>query len=468
MTQGIGKQIAVLPPVKAELHLRQIPREVLRRNLVPRSNDAALEQRKCRFDRVGMDVAISIFARRMFDGFVLRPHIAKERRSGIVKSFGVAAGIVGHDDFDRPANVLLDVLRQRSRLDILRVEKPQIATTLANAKHDFFVGSAPALTPAFNATDIGLIHFHCAGKRRAFGGGHCFADAVAQVPRGLVTHANGALELIGRHSLPRLYEQEDGEEPRLQRQFRIAKNRAGSHAKLVVTGVADQDCTASVDLPATSDASWACGPTQTLQEFSTAGVIGETRHEIDQSHTSPHQKTCAGNQKKAEGESREEVGRDFAPAPRTTLLAYGFCGLFEVVRNLLLIVEQPTGSLLFAYPLCTIPLSLHPAAVLNVVPTTTRSVQSLVVPLAVAAAPDIVTAVPVSCLFPRLTGVLGLYDRAILHAIRCHHFPPALTAHLIDCDAGTHPRVSARHASSGSLLAGGNGPVDFAGLDADS
>lgn len=43
MTQGFGKQVAVLSPVKAELHLRQIPGKMLGRNLVPASDDAALK-----------------------------------------------------------------------------------------------------------------------------------------------------------------------------------------------------------------------------------------------------------------------------------------------------------------------------------------------------------------------------------------------------------------------------------------
>ena len=97
MTQGFGKQVAVLSPVKAELHLRQIPGEMLGRNFVPASHDATLQQRERRFDRVRMHVAFDVDTSRMLDGFVLRPHVAEQGGRGIVQRTRVATGIVRHN-----------------------------------------------------------------------------------------------------------------------------------------------------------------------------------------------------------------------------------------------------------------------------------------------------------------------------------------------------------------------------------
>ena len=56
MAQSIDKQIGTLPAIKAESHLVQVGLQVLGADFVPRSNDAALEQRKCGFDSIRMNV----------------------------------------------------------------------------------------------------------------------------------------------------------------------------------------------------------------------------------------------------------------------------------------------------------------------------------------------------------------------------------------------------------------------------
>jgi hypothetical protein len=40
MTQGMQEQVRALPTIEAETHLVQVGWEMLRRNLVPRSDDA--------------------------------------------------------------------------------------------------------------------------------------------------------------------------------------------------------------------------------------------------------------------------------------------------------------------------------------------------------------------------------------------------------------------------------------------
>jgi len=46
MTQSVNKQIGILATIEAERHLIQVGREMLGAYLVPRSHDAALQQRE--------------------------------------------------------------------------------------------------------------------------------------------------------------------------------------------------------------------------------------------------------------------------------------------------------------------------------------------------------------------------------------------------------------------------------------
>jgi len=62
MAQSIHEQVGVLAAIESECHLVQISRKMLRADFVPRSNDSALQQRECRFDRVGMNVPINVDA----------------------------------------------------------------------------------------------------------------------------------------------------------------------------------------------------------------------------------------------------------------------------------------------------------------------------------------------------------------------------------------------------------------------
>ena len=53
--QRVNEQIGILPAIEAECHLVQVKGEMLRADLVPRSNDAALQEREGGLDGVGRD-----------------------------------------------------------------------------------------------------------------------------------------------------------------------------------------------------------------------------------------------------------------------------------------------------------------------------------------------------------------------------------------------------------------------------
>ena len=60
MAQGVNEKISVLPAIEAELHFVQVCGKMLRADLVPRSNDAAFQQRECGFHGVRVNVAVNV------------------------------------------------------------------------------------------------------------------------------------------------------------------------------------------------------------------------------------------------------------------------------------------------------------------------------------------------------------------------------------------------------------------------
>ena len=72
MTQSVNKQIGTITAVEAEAHFVQIGLQMLRTEAVPRSDDAALEQRERRFNRVRVNVGSEahVLFRGVINGFV--------------------------------------------------------------------------------------------------------------------------------------------------------------------------------------------------------------------------------------------------------------------------------------------------------------------------------------------------------------------------------------------------------------
>lgn len=60
--QGIAKQVRAFAVVKPEAHFVKVGSQMLCANTWPRSNDPALEQRKRRLNRVGVNVAVNVDA----------------------------------------------------------------------------------------------------------------------------------------------------------------------------------------------------------------------------------------------------------------------------------------------------------------------------------------------------------------------------------------------------------------------
>src|SRR5690242_11781008 len=106
MTQGIEKQVLSLAAIETECHFVTVGREMLCADTVPRSDDATLEQRECRLNRVGVDVAVNVHARAMVDSAMLIFHVVNRCGSLVRSEF------VSDERFDVFTDVHSDIARE--------------------------------------------------------------------------------------------------------------------------------------------------------------------------------------------------------------------------------------------------------------------------------------------------------------------------------------------------------------------
>jgi hypothetical protein len=74
MAQSIEKQIRPLAAIEPKSHFVATGREMLRADVVPRSDDAALEEPECGFDGVSMNVTVNVHTETMIDRFMPTAH----------------------------------------------------------------------------------------------------------------------------------------------------------------------------------------------------------------------------------------------------------------------------------------------------------------------------------------------------------------------------------------------------------
>lgn len=207
---------------------------MLCRYFMPRTYDAALEQRICGLDAVRGDVAINIDA-----VVVVRGQVGSLGKTSLRDCRGVRWPLIRHNHVNIFRDVFLDVLRQCSRLHIFSLEEPQIAVTLLDADHNGFVVIACLpMTVLGLSADQSLVHLHNAVQGPLIDFLHRRTNAMAEIPCRLVGNAQNALQLICAHALLRLTEKVDAQEPLPQRQMRVIEDRSSSHGELVTALVA--------------------------------------------------------------------------------------------------------------------------------------------------------------------------------------------------------------------------------------
>src|ERR1035438_8334549 len=229
--QCVSEQKRIIAVIESEAHFVEVGLQMLCANTMPRSNDAALEQREGGFHGIRVHVANGVDAVLVTDSLVLREH------PGFSKSLWVSRKFVRHDYINVLRDILADVLRQRSGLHILSMEEPEITTTLPDADDNLFLAlrmtDLVLVVAALSCADEGFIHFDYAAGRLGICGLHCVPNPMAEIPCGAIVNPQHSLELIGGHPLARLANQERSEEPFNQRQMRVVKHRVSGHGELV-------------------------------------------------------------------------------------------------------------------------------------------------------------------------------------------------------------------------------------------
>jgi hypothetical protein len=196
---------------------------------MPSANNTTLEKGKCGFNGVGVNVALNVDSHAVPDGLVSAIF------SDLTGSTPVGLVIISEKHINIIGDILANIFFKGSRRDIVGMKEAKIAATLTDADYDFFVIPAMFLAlAAILAAHERLIHFDFAAEFGFIALYHGSADAVAEVPRGLVSFdSERALNLAGTHSFLGFTQQHGSEEPSRKRQVGIVKDGVYGNAELV-------------------------------------------------------------------------------------------------------------------------------------------------------------------------------------------------------------------------------------------
>src|SRR5229473_3536104 len=122
MTYRVQKECARLSAIKTEGHFVEIGLKMFRADSMPRSHNAALQERERRLHGVRVDISVNIHAAFMTDGLMFL------FQSRPAHGIGIGRPIVSNHDFYVVTHVFSDKLCQRCTLGVFGVEETQIAT----------------------------------------------------------------------------------------------------------------------------------------------------------------------------------------------------------------------------------------------------------------------------------------------------------------------------------------------------
>ena len=196
---------------------------------MPSTNNTALEKGEGGLNRVSVNVALDVNSHAVSDRLVSAIF------ADLTSSTPVGLVIVGKKHINIVSDILSDVSLKCSRRNIVSVKESEIAPALPDTDYDFFV--VPSVLFAFAtvyAADKSLIHFDFSAQFGFVDLNHRGADAMAEVPCGLVgLDSKRALNLASAHALLGLTEQYCSEEPSRKRQVSIVEDGVRGDAELV-------------------------------------------------------------------------------------------------------------------------------------------------------------------------------------------------------------------------------------------
>ena len=220
------EDVRVLPVVETPLQFFEVAVHVLAAHLVEGADDRALEQAPHAFDAVSVHVTYGPLLNRMIDRLVRRV---------VIFDSEIGLKLVGVNGLGLVLDGAPDEVMQGFLLHVRDLFQADLTLALDGPGDDSLVTLVATSLALHLATYERFIHFNNPDQRRATQRvvAHGFADPVAEIPRGLVGDAQGALELIRGDALAGLDHHIDGEEPFAQRQVGIVHDGAGCDAKLV-------------------------------------------------------------------------------------------------------------------------------------------------------------------------------------------------------------------------------------------
>jgi hypothetical protein len=234
VSQGINEQIRILPAIESERHFFAVGLEMLRANFMPRSHDAALQERECGFNRIGVDVALRVDAELVSNCLV--PSIFTQMFRGA----SVCLPIVREQNIDILTNVLADVLFECSAPGVLGMKEPEIAAALTDTDYHFFVVVLGRLSlPPVLTANIGFVHLDFSIKHWSVDFHYRSADSMAEIPcRSVASDSERALHLASGHAFLRFAEKQHGDEPFVQGKMAVIEYSSGCDGELVVAVLA--------------------------------------------------------------------------------------------------------------------------------------------------------------------------------------------------------------------------------------
>src|ERR1017187_6731150 len=122
----VAEKELVLTIVKSPAHFVEIGWKMFCGDFMPRSNNATLEQRACRFDGVGINPAVGVLLLAVVDGHVLVFELTPHRAI-------ISREIVSNDKLYIVAHVLMNDLIKRAGFRVSDPSKAQFPVPLADS-----------------------------------------------------------------------------------------------------------------------------------------------------------------------------------------------------------------------------------------------------------------------------------------------------------------------------------------------
>src|SRR6266852_2511145 len=245
---------------------------MFRADSMPCAHDATLKQAESGFHCICVNFPLDINLVLVLDGLVATTESAH--------CCGVCGMLIGHDHIHILTDILADVLVEGRRACIAGMEKSQFSATFADSNNYFLVGTIG--TARADATllsaDKGLVHFDSTVEHRPICFLHSSTNAMAEIPCGLVAHAQFTFHLISRMSLAGFADQVSSDEPFSQRQMGVIEDGSGGNRELVVASRAVEQLFRSCQRSCVSFAARtldAFRPAKPLQQFTAFFIGGE-------------------------------------------------------------------------------------------------------------------------------------------------------------------------------------------------